>query len=205
MKSLSTTYPDKACYVCGRSVADLCDVRRTLENLLENDTNEVVSPLEKAIEERKKEILKKYEKIGRMSDNPGLEFDVATVTRDLPKFRKLIPEIDDLLEFHKEYSNRARNYRSNPTLLEIRNRVRNASTPEIDDIQKKVDEYRQRKVLGIADLHEKKLNFGLIEESNYNLERDNKNKIEFTIYVCDVCSTLLKEASEAAYRVLGDR
>lgn len=201
---MSVTYPEKACYVCGRSTADLSDVRKTLENLLEKDTDEAVSPLEKAIEEKKKEILKKHEKSGRISDNPALEFDVTAVTRDLPKFRKLIPEVDDLLAFHKEYLSRGPDAIRNPTLLEIRNRARIASVPEIDEIQKKVDEYRQRKVLAIADLHEKKLDVGLIKERNYTLERDNKNKIEFTIYVCDICSTLLKEASAAAYRVLDD-
>lgn len=199
MGALAIAYQEKVCYICRRSMADLDNVRKLLEDQLEKDTNEAIHPLQKRIEEKKREISEKYGKNDGIPDGPTLEFDVAAVSRDLPKFRKLVPEVDDLLAFHEEYLKRGSSPVRNPTLLEIRNRISNASVPEIDIIQKKIDEYRQRRVLGIAELHEKTIDIGLVKGMSYPLEMDDRYKIKFTIYVCDICSTLLKEASAAAY------
>jgi len=204
--SLSVSYTEKVCYICGRSIDELVEVQRVLRDSIEEDTDRSVAPWQKALKKKEERILKILESVGNR-DNVALEFSVSKVERDLPKFQKLIPGVDEILWFYHKYLPKPRHSdNDDPTLLEVIDRLEKADVPDGKD-QWMVNVYRWRKVPEIAKLHEKQLYFKLNEEGHvpsvpegesWSIEK-GKDLLRFTIYICDICNTLLREGSGSEF------
>ena len=215
-ETIHVKYPERVCYVCGRTEEDLkilfngkikeLDLRtKTLENEIKKYAGEDREYLFKMLKDTE--------------ESNYLELKVETIKTDPSKFGETIPRLDDLLRFKKN---------DKESLSEIRDRigksVKNSDDFEIyeavqlyegrlfswgntiNGMKKEIDKLGfGKKECGLKEctIDFKDLYGGVFDY--YETENEFYDKLcsgGITVYICPICAAMFSRASQAAYDVI---